>query len=233
MAHIPDGVLSAPVLIGAAAVSAGLLAVALRRLDEHELPRAAVLAAAFFVSSLAAVPLGPSSVHLLLNGLMGLLLGWTAVPALLIALLLQAVFFGHGGLLVLGANLMNLAVPALVCALLLRAPLQRLAEGAAHPGSGGQPREDAAAGVLSAQPRDVRRAFLIGAAAGALGALLTGLLVAGCLTASGEAFWPAARLIALSFVPLALLEAAIAGVVVAFLLRVEPAALRLGAVRHG
>jgi len=71
MAHIPDGVLSAPVLLTGAAASAGLLAIALRRLDWEALPQAAVLAAAFFVSSLISIPLGPSSVHLLLNGLMG------------------------------------------------------------------------------------------------------------------------------------------------------------------
>ena len=103
LAHIPDGVLTAPVLIAGTLASAGLVAVALRRLDYDRLPQAAVLAAGFFVSSLIQVPFGVTSVHLLLNGLMGLLLGWTAVPALLVALTLQTVFFGYGGALVLGA----------------------------------------------------------------------------------------------------------------------------------
>ena len=120
MAHIPDGVLSPPVLVGGALVSVGLLAVALRRLDYEHLPQAAVLSAAFFVSSLINIPLGPGSVHLLLNGLMGLLLGWTAVPALFVALLLQAAFFGFGGVVVIGVNTANIALPALVCALTLR-----------------------------------------------------------------------------------------------------------------
>ena len=96
MAHIPDGVLSAPVLITGAVVTVGALAVALRRLDYERIPQAAVLSAAFFVASLVSVPVGPSSVHLLLNGLMGLVLGWAAVPAILVALVLQAVFFGFG-----------------------------------------------------------------------------------------------------------------------------------------
>jgi cobalt/nickel transport system permease protein len=125
MAHIPDGVLAPPVLLGGALVSAGLVALALRRLDYAHLPQAAVLSAAFFVSSLISVPLGPSSVHLLLNGLMGLLLGWTAVPALLVALTLQLVFFGHGGLSALGVNTLNIALPALVCAWVLRPRLAR------------------------------------------------------------------------------------------------------------
>ena len=120
MAHIPDGVLSAPVLVTGGLVSAGLLAVALPRLREEVLPQAAVLAAAFFIASLMSIPLGPSSVHVLLNGLMGLVLGWAAVPAIVVALGLQAVFFGYGGLLVFGVNAMNLALPAVCCAILLR-----------------------------------------------------------------------------------------------------------------
>ena len=35
--------------------------------------------------------------HLVLNGLMGLLLGWLAVPAILVALFLQALLFQFGG----------------------------------------------------------------------------------------------------------------------------------------
>ncbi len=148
MAHIPDAVLSAPVLLTGALVTAGLLAVALHRLDYERLPQTAVLSAAFFVSSLISIPLGPSSVHLLLNGLMGLLLGWMAVPAIFVALLLQAVFFGFGGVLVLGVNAMNMALPALICALVLRPRLPR------------------------ASPKDL---FWIGATAGAAGVLLTAM----------------------------------------------------------
>jgi cobalt/nickel transport system permease protein len=198
MAHIPDGVLSAPVLVTGAVVSAGLLAVALRRLDYDRLPQAAVLAAAFFVASLISVPLGPSSVHLLLNGLMGLLLGWTAVPALFVALVLQAAFFGFGGVLVLGVNTMNLALPALVCAAALGPLLRRAGAGSA---------------------------FWIGAAAGALGVLLTAALVALSLTLSAKPFLPAAKTLLVLYLPLALVEALICGTVVGFLRRVAPQAL--------
>lgn len=213
MAHIPDGVLSAPVLLTGALVSTGLLAIALQQLREDDLPQAAVLAAAFFVSSLVSVPLGPSSVHLLLNGLMGLLLGLAALPAIFVSLLLQAVFFGFGGLLVLGVNTMNLALPALVVALLLRPLLKRVLErdtGQQH-----------------------RQAFLVGSASGVLGVVLTALLLSGSLLLSGEPFGPAARVIAITFVPLALVEGLLTGIVVAFLLRVEPTLLRLDGARHG
>ena len=204
MAHIPDGVLSAPVLITGGAVTAGLLAVSLRRLDDRLVPPAAVLSATFFVSSLISVPLGPSSVHLLLNGLMGLLLGWLAVPALFVALVLQAAFFGFGGLTVLGVNTMNMALPALLCALVLR-PLLR------H--------------QSSAPSR--RGVWWIGAAAGATGVLGTGALVAGTLALSGAPFFPAAKVVVLTFVPLALAESLISAVVVGFLYRVEPGLLAM------
>jgi cobalt/nickel transport system permease protein len=199
MAHIPDGVLSVPVLLSGALVSAGLLAVALRRLDYDRLPQAATLSAVFFVSSLISIPLGPATVHLLLSGLMGLLLGWTAPPALLIALTLQAVFFGSGGVLVLGVNTMNLALPALTCAAVLRPLLGR------------------------ASPR--RTFFWIGAAAGVLGVSLTAAMVALSLVLSGEQFLAAARVLVVAYLPLAVVEAVITGTVVAFLHRVEPGLL--------
>ncbi|MDS4073704.1 MAG: energy-coupling factor ABC transporter permease, partial [Defluviicoccus sp.] len=101
MAHIPDGVLSAPVLIGAAAATAVGVAIALKRLDSERIPQTAVLTAVFFVASLVHIPIGPTSVHPLLSGLMGLVLGWAAVPAVLVGLVLQAAFFGFGGITVL------------------------------------------------------------------------------------------------------------------------------------
>lgn len=195
MAHIPDGVLSAPVLIVGALASASLLTVALRRLDDERLPQAAVLSAAFFVASLINIPLGPSSVHLLLNGLMGLLLGWTAIPALLVALALQAAFFGYGGLLVLGANTLNMALPALLCALALAPWMRRIA------------------------PRSL---FWIGALAGGLGVLGTGALVALSLALSGAAFLPAAGVLLATYLPLALVEALVTGTAVRFLQQVAP-----------
>ena len=73
-----------------------------------------MVSSVFFVASLIHVPLGPSSVHLILGGLAGMVLGTAAFPALLVALLLQAVFFGFGGLTVLGVNAVILALPAVL-----------------------------------------------------------------------------------------------------------------------
>jgi cobalt/nickel transport system permease protein len=195
VAHIPDGVLSAPVLLAGATATAGLLAVALRRLDYERIPQAAVLAAGFFVASLVTVPVGPSSVHLMLTGLMGVLLGWTAVPTVLVALVLQALFFGYGGVLVLGNNTFNIALPALLCAWLVRPWVARA-------GPGGR--------------------LWAGAVAGGGAVLASGALVAGSLAASGEAFVPAAQVILLTYLPLAAVEGVITATVLAFLGRVAP-----------
>lgn len=205
MAHIPDGILSAPVLITGAVVSFGLLAIALRHLDTERLPQTAMLSAAFFVAALISVPLGPSNVHLLLNGLMGLLLGWMAVPALFVALLLQTVFFGFGGVVVLGVNTMNMALPALICAGLLRPRLVR------------------------ASPTGL---FWIGAAAGATGVLLTALAVGLSLGLSGKPFVPAAKAVILIYLPLAAVEALITGVILRFLARVSPESLPHAEASH-
>ena len=112
MAHIPDGVLSAPVLITGVVVSFAGCAHALRRLEPDQIPQTAMLAAVFFIAALIHFPVGPTSVHLILNGLTGVALGWAAFPAILVGLSLQALMFGFGGVIVLGVNTMTMAAPA-------------------------------------------------------------------------------------------------------------------------
>src|SRR5215470_15538216 len=114
MAHLVDGVLAAPVLLGGAVAAAGGLALGCRRLEPERIPQAALLSAAFFAVSLVHVPVGPWGMHPLLNGLLGVLLGWAAFPAIFVALLLQALLFGVGGVTVLGVNTVALAAPAVV-----------------------------------------------------------------------------------------------------------------------
>lgn len=46
----------------------------------ESIPKVGVLSSAFFVATLIHVPVGPSSIHLVLNGLMGVMLGWAAFP---------------------------------------------------------------------------------------------------------------------------------------------------------
>lgn len=196
IAHIPDGVLSLPVLAAGGAASVAALGVAVARLRSHDIPRTAVLGAVFFVASLITLPVGPTTVHPLLNGLMGLVLGWSAIPAIAVSLFLQMIFFGFGGLTAFGVNVFNIAVPALLVALILRPWLVRV--------------------------DDPRRAGLIGAFAGAGGVLMTGVLVSASLALSNPAYLDAAKVVIVTYLPLAAGEAAITAAAVAFLWRVAP-----------
>ena len=113
--HISEGILSGPVLLTGAALAAAGTAVGLKKLDYDRIAQTGILSAAFFVASLIHVPVGPASVHLILNGIVGLLLGWCAFPAILIALLLQGLFFQFGGITTLGVNTLIMALPAVIC----------------------------------------------------------------------------------------------------------------------
>jgi cobalt/nickel transport system permease protein len=203
--HISEGVLSGPVLAVGAAVAAAGVAVGLRKLDEQRLPRAAVMASAFFVASLIRVPVGGSSAHLILNGLTGLVLGWVAFPAILVALLLQAVLFGYGGLTTLGVNTVAMAAPAVACYGLLSGTLRR------------------------ARPRAV---FLAGSAAGVLSIGLGCVLVAAALYASGREFTLAIKLLVLAHLPVVAVEAIVTGSVAGFLRKVRPEVLGLRLAGH-
>lgn len=198
MAHLVDGVLSAPVLVGGSAVAAAAIAYGLRQIDGERLPYVGLMSAAFFVASLVHVPVGPSNVHLILNGLLGIVLGWAAVPAIFVGLLLQAVFFGFGGITVLGVNTLIMALPGMVCALAFARPLRR----------GCSP-------------------VLLGAASGALAVAGTALTAGAALALSGAEFLPAAKLVLAAHLPVMAVEAVITATVVAFLHRVKPEVLSL------
>jgi cobalt/nickel transport system permease protein len=193
--HIVDGALSLPVLIGGGALTTAGVAVGLRSLQPEHIPRAAMLSAVFFVASLLHVPFGVNNVHLVLNGLLGIMLGWVAFPVLLIALLLQAVFFGFGGLLVLGVNTFNMALPAVICCYLCRP------------------------GLRSGNPT---LGFLWGMLAGALAVLLSSLMVGLSLALSGQEFRLAAHLVVLTNLPVMAVDGLLTGAAVVLMQRVKP-----------
>ncbi len=192
--HISEGVLSPAVLAGGAALAAAGTAMGLKKLDYEAIPRVAILSAAFFVATLIHVPVGPVGLHLVLNGLMGLLLGWLAFPAILIALFLQALLFQFGGLTVLGVNTVAMAVPAVVSFYVYRGLLRK----------GG----------------NIARVAAF--ACGATAIFLSGLLVALALITTGQAFWEVAQLVALAHVPVMIIEGIITLFVFLFLQKVRP-----------
>jgi cobalt/nickel transport system permease protein len=111
--HISEGVLSLPVIAGGWAMGAAGVAAGLKKTAVEQVPKTALVSAALFLGSLVHVPVGPSSIHLTLLGIAGYLLGWPALPALFVALLLQGLLFQFGGLLSLGANTAVMGAAAL------------------------------------------------------------------------------------------------------------------------
>lgn len=193
--HIVDGVLSTPVLVAGSAATLAGVSLGLRQLTLDRIPVAGMLSASFFVASLINVPLGPSSVHLLLNGMAGMLLGWAAFPAMLVGLILQAAFFGFGGLTVLGVNAFNLAAPGVI-AWLIFAPL-----------------------VRRASPKT---AAIWGGLGSAFAVTLTTVFVAMSLALSGNSFIAAAKLVLLAHLPLVLIEGVLTGFAVLLARKVKP-----------
>jgi cobalt/nickel transport system permease protein len=116
--HIADGILQRPWWAGGFVVMALLAWWGAWRVRDEEIPRIALMAAAFFVASLIHFKVGPTSVHLLLNGLLGVMLGRRAALAIPIALFLQAALAFHGGLLSLGVNACVITLPALFAGVL-------------------------------------------------------------------------------------------------------------------
>ena len=115
--HLSDGVMTPFWITGGFIVAAVLIAIASFRVRDEEIPRIGMLSAAIFIGSQIHLPLGVTSVHLLLNGLTGVLLGRRAPLAIAVGLTLQAILFGHGGKWAWGLNVCILSIPAILAGL--------------------------------------------------------------------------------------------------------------------
>lgn len=193
--HVADGILSGPVIIAGFAGTAALAALTLRNMDLEEIPKVSVITSAFFIASLIHIPIGPSSIHLLLNGLVGVILGFRAFPAIMLAIVLQAILFGHGGVTVIGVNSLMLGGGAL-----------------------------AAYGIWQLRHwfSFSQNEIVFAGLAGATGTIVSGILLSTALITTGEAFIATAGLVLAYHIPVMVIEAIVAGVCVGFLKRVKP-----------
>jgi cobalt/nickel transport system permease protein len=198
--HISEGILSAPVLVTGAGLTATAVGYSLKKMEHKEVPKVAILSSVFFVASLIHVPLGPSSVHLILNGIIGLLLGWSAFPAILVALALQGVLFQFGGITTLGVNTLNMALPAIICFYLFNR------------------------GVRS---ENNFIALTLAFVCGFLAVLLSGTMVAVALVFTGEPFLQVAKLALIAHLPVMILEGALTVFCIGFLRKVRPEILNV------
>jgi len=114
--HIPDGFLDTKTIIVTNLISGTALYVAFRRLNRavspEKVPLMGVLASFAFAAQLLAFPVAAgTSAHITGAVLLAVILGpFTSLVLIAMILLLQALLFQHGGVLTLGANLINLGL---------------------------------------------------------------------------------------------------------------------------
>jgi len=114
--HIPDGYLSPIVSIGLGAATVPTWGVASRKvkaiLDHRTIPLLAIFAALSFTIMMFNIPVpGGTTAHGVGGTLIAIVLGpWAAVIAVSVALVIQALFFGDGGILAIFANCLNMGV---------------------------------------------------------------------------------------------------------------------------
>ncbi|MGI6075787.1 MAG: cobalt transporter CbiM [Pyramidobacter sp.] len=193
--HISEGVLSPGALAAGWTIAAAGTAVGLKKLKPERIVRVALMSSAFFMASLVNVKVGPSSTHLSLIAPMGLVLGWSAFPAAMVALLLQALLFSFGGLTVLGPNTVDIGVPALLVYLIFAEPIRR---------SSG------------------KAAFCLAFVAGTLAVLLGAVGVGTFLGLTDMNFMSAAEVVLLAHIPVAFIEGAITAFMVSWMKKVSP-----------
>jgi cobalt/nickel transport system permease protein len=194
--HISDGALAWPWLASGWAILALMLLAAMWRVREQDIPRIGVLTAAFFVGSSIHIKLAivPTSVHLILNGLVGIVLGRRAPLAITVGLALQYLLMAHGGQTTIGINGCIVGIPALL-----------------------------AAGCYPVLKRcgmsPFSRGLVLGAGAAA-GAVALNFLV---LLFGGKENWSTlAKLVLLAHVPVVVIEGLMLGVIVRYLEKVKP-----------
>ncbi len=198
--HISDGVLPITVSIGGYVASVGLTVWSAHRTRSEDMPKIAVMTAAFFVASLIHIPFGPTSVHLIIPGLTGAILGPSAFLSIGLGLLLQSLLFQFGGLTALGANALMMGLPALACGWVFQ----------------------------KFRGRPPSRQALVGGLVGAGGTVLAALILALLLVSGGEDFFGVAKIALAAHVPVIIIEGAVSALTVGFLARVKPALLLHG-----
>lgn len=118
--HIPDGFLSTPVWLSLGAASAPAVGAAARQaqreLEDTRIPLLGVMGAFVFAAQMINFPVGVgTSGHLVGAALLAIVLGPAAAIVVMTAILaIQAFVFQDGGVLALGANVLNMGVAGVI-----------------------------------------------------------------------------------------------------------------------
>ncbi len=114
--HIPDGFLSLIVSIICWVVSAAIIGIAISKtnkaLGEKQIPLMGVMAAFIFAAQMINFPVaGGTSGHLLGGALAAIVLGpWAGMLVMTAVIAVQGLLFQDGGLVVMGANILNMGL---------------------------------------------------------------------------------------------------------------------------
>ncbi len=195
MVHVSDGILQPQVWIAGFIITGLIVAWTLTKMQADDVSKLSVVTAAVFVASLIHFPVGPTSVHLVLNGFAGVMLGIFAYPSIFIALILQAVLFQHGGITTIGINTINMGIPALIAAGIFRCGMKL---------------------------NITKKETLFGAIAGGVGVAGAVLLLSIELLLLGETFETVTAVVAVAHVPIIIIEAIFTGALAGFLAKVKP-----------
>ena len=114
--HIPDGFLAITISIFCWVISAAVIGVAISRtnksLGEKQIPLMGVMAAFIFAAQMINFPVaGGTSGHLLGGALAAIVLGpWAGMLVMTAVIAVQGLLFQDGGLVVMGANILNMGL---------------------------------------------------------------------------------------------------------------------------
>lgn len=114
--HLPDGFLSLPIALLCWAITIVLLMVAVKRTEgafgERQIPLMGIMAAFIFAAQMINFPVaGGTSGHLLGGAFAAIVLGpWAGMLVMTAVVSVQALMFQDGGLLVMGANILNMGL---------------------------------------------------------------------------------------------------------------------------
>ena len=115
--HIPDGFLDMSILVVCAIISLIVIAISIKKVqqkfDDKKVSVLAVLTAVVFAAQMINWPVGPggTTAHLVGGALISMFLGpYAAVLSMTVILLIQSLLFNDGGLLALGANILNMGI---------------------------------------------------------------------------------------------------------------------------
>ncbi|MCR8709765.1 cobalt transporter CbiM [Aliarcobacter butzleri] len=118
--HISDGIISIEVATVSAVATLAFCVYSFKNLTNEKIALVASMSALFFVTSFIHIPFGVTQIHLMLIGFIGIFLGSVAFISIAIALILQALLLGFGGISSLGANILVMALPAYLVYLIFK-----------------------------------------------------------------------------------------------------------------